>query len=309
MIDILATTAPTYAIILFGYVLGRLRIFSAVEFRALGRFVVGVAAPALLFTALSQLPIAAILQGSFLAAYAAASLAVFGIGAADARFGRRQGMPVAALTGLGMSSSNSVMIGYPIAQQVIGDPAAIALAMCVIVENLLMQPLMVAVAGLGARDDSGWRRVAGRALLRFATNPFVVGSVAGALVSCLQVPLPEVVRRTIGMLGTVTAPAALFVIGGSLVGLHLEGKLRDVARIAAGKLVAHPLCVFGAMLLVQDVDPALRVGAVLIASAPMLSIYPIWGQRFGEEKFCAAALLGTTIGSFATVSAVLLVVR
>ncbi len=138
MIDILATTAPTYAIILFGYVLGRQGVFSAAEFRALGRFVVGVAAPALLFTALSQLPIAAILQGSFLAAYAAASLAIFAIGAAYARFGRGQGLPVAALTGLGMSSSNSVVIGYPSSQQVIGDPAASALAMCVIVENLLM---------------------------------------------------------------------------------------------------------------------------------------------------------------------------
>jgi hypothetical protein len=46
-----------------------------------------------------------------------------------------------------------------------------------------------------------------------------------------------------------------------------------------------------------------------MAAVPMLSIYPVLGQRFGQEKLCSAALLGATVMSFVTLSSVLLLLR
>ena len=35
---------------------------------------------------------------------------------------------------------------------------------------------------------------------------------------------------------------------------------------------------------------------------PMMSIDPVLAQRFGHERFCAAALLAATVASFFTLS-------
>ena len=72
--NILAITVPIYIVMGIGYFAGRAGLFSAPDMRVLGKFVVKFALPALLFTALSQRPIADIVNGSYLAAYAVGSL-------------------------------------------------------------------------------------------------------------------------------------------------------------------------------------------------------------------------------------------
>jgi len=66
---------------------------------------------------------------------------------------------------------------------------------------------------------------------------------------------------------------------------------------------------FAALSLVPDIDPLLMVAGLLFASAPMMSVFPILGQRFGLEERCAAALVGCTVLAFFSVSAVLALLR
>ncbi len=105
------------------------------------------------------------------------------------------------------------------------------------------------------------------------------------------------------MLSAATAPLALFVIGGNLVGLRIDEIREDAPVISAAKLLLHPLAVAFFMATIGPADPVLRAGAIIIASAPMLSIYPILGARHGLERMCAAALLVATPLSFLTMSA------
>jgi malonate transporter and related proteins len=308
MLSILASTASIYAIILLGYLTGRFELFTQIEFRALGKFVINIAVPALLFTTLSIRPIADIMHVTFLAAYTLGSVTVFLAGAAYARFVQGKSMPLAALSGLGMSSSNSALIAYPVAQQVVGPAAAVALAMCTVIENMLMQPMMLALAEPEHPQEKGRRQVAMQSLARLAGNPFIIAIVAGALVSWFKLDLPEPIRQVIGTLSMATAALSLFVVGGTLVGLKLGAMLWDVMLIAFGKLVLHPLSILAMAWILPPMPRDLLIAAVVFASVPMLSIYPIWGQRFGQERFCAGALLGTTVFSFLTVSAMLWIV-
>lgn len=294
-----------YAIVLLGYLAGRIGMFSEADFRALGKFVVNLAVPALLFTAISQRSIVEIAQASFLVPYTAGSLAVFAGGAAYAKYVQRKSRPLAALVGLGMSSSNSALIAYPIAQQVIGPAAAVALAMCTLVENLLMQPAMLALAEGGDANGGGRRGLVMQTLTRLASNPFIIAIAAGSLVSWFKVELPEPVQRVIVPISSTTSALSLFVIGGTLVGLRPPGMFGDVMRIAFGKLILHPLAIVLVASMTPPMPRDLYTAAVIFASVPMLSIYPIWGQRFGEERFCAGVLLGTTLLSFPTVTAIL----
>jgi len=299
---ILETTAPIYLIIAGGYLSVRLGLFEQRDTRALGRYVAAFCIPALLFDALSSRPLAEIANLRYLGAYGAASMAVLLATFRVQTSLRRQPAPKAAIQGLGMSSSNSAFIGYPIAAQAFGHPAAVALALNMILENGIMLPLALALAGSGDLRTRSFSRFAD-SLRGLERNPMMLALVAGFAVSAFGIPLPAVVTRTVRLVSSAASPVALFVIGGSLVGLSLQGMRRDVGAIVAGKLLLHPLAVLAAMCLVAPIDPTLAQSGVILAAAPMMSIYAVLGQRYELQGLCAAALLATTTVSFVSISA------
>lgn len=304
-LNILAVTVPIYVVMAIGFLAGRAQVFSPLDMRVLGKFVVKFALPALLFTALSQRPIADILNGGYLAAYAGASLAVFAGVGAFARFVRRKSVPHSVMIALGSSFSNTGFVGYPIALQILGTPAAVALAMCMIVENVLMFPLALVLAEMGVDQRLRWQKVLMQSLGGLVRNPMIIAIFAGFVVSLFGIPLSEPLVRTVNMLAMASTALALFVIGGSLVGLDVRNVLGPVVGVALAKLLLHPFAVFAVLALLPPLDPQLRMAAVIFAGMPMLSIYPILAQRYHYEGFCAAALLVATLLSFVTVTVVL----
>jgi predicted permease len=203
-----------------------------------------------------------------------------------------------------MSSSNSGFIGYPIAVLVVGPGnAAVGLAMCMVIENLLMIPLGIMMADSGSSSAGKWHRILRQSLVQLARNPIILGMVGGFSVALLGLPISGVLARTINMLAMSSTAVSLFVIGGALVGSHMKGMRRDVTAIALGKLLLHPLLV-GTVWLLPPQDPAPRAAAVVFAAMPMLSIYPILAQKYGRRHLRAALLLATVL-SFVTISVVL----
>lgn len=306
MLSILAVTTPIYLIMLGGYVAVRSGLFVAADMRVMGKVVIWFCLPALIFRTLAQQSLGDIFNGTYLAAYAGGSLAVLGALVLYAAWVLRRPLPLAALFGLGASSANSGFLGYPIAFQLLGPPAGTALALSMLVENLLTIPLSLVIA------DS--RRGSARAVLldsarTLVRNPLVMSIVAGFAFALLQWKLPDPVARTLQIVATGATPLALFVVGGSLVGLSLSGQRSDLAAVVLGKLILHPLAVFGALALLPPIDADLRTCAVVIAAMPMLSVYPVLAQRYGHEKFCAAALLAATATSFVTITGLLWCLR
>jgi malonate transporter and related proteins len=302
----LAVTVPIYLVIGLGFVAGRLGIFSRADMRVLGSFVVKFALPALIFTALSQRPVTEILNARYLMAYAVGSLAVMFIASAWGWWRQGKSLTLSALCGLGMSSSNSGYIGYPIAVLVCGPAsAAVGLSMCMVVENLLMIPLALVMADSGSGGEGKWHQILMRSLKQLVRNPVIIAIVAGFVVALLGIPISAPVARTINLLAMSSTAVSLFVIGGSLLGLQIAGMRRDASAIALGKLLLHPLAVGLMVWLLAPEDPTLKSAAVVYAAVPMLSIYPILAQKYGFETFCAAALLLATILSFVTISVIL----
>jgi predicted permease len=288
MSNVLSVTAPIYLLILVGYVAVWLGWMVPTDLRVLGRFVAQFCVPALLFRALSRQPFAEVLHGDYVAVYAGGSLVALATVTLFARFVRGRPMSLAALQGLGSSGSNSSFVGYPIVEQLIGPTAGVALAMA------------------DSEGGGGRPRDALMAALRgLVRNPMILAILAGLALSASGLHLPSVLDRTVAIAAAAAPPTALFVIGGSLVGLRLAGIRGDLALVTFGKLAFHPLCVLGFMLVLPIRDPALRAAAVLFAAMPMLSIYPVLAQKHGHERFCAAALLAATVVSFVSISALI----
>jgi predicted permease len=295
---ILAVTVPIYLLIALGYVAGRWGWFAAAEMRALGRFVLQLALPTLVFQALAQRKFSEILNGSYLLAYALGSLLVMGGAWFVARRVKGRGPASSAFYAMGSGFSNSSFVGYPIVMQILGSSAAVGLALCMLVENIVLLPLTLALAESASGSHAALRQT----FARLARNPLIIAIVAGLVVSLSGLVIPAPMAKAVSLLAGASSAVALFVIGGSLVGLHLHGRLRDVGAVAFTKLLLHPLAVM-ALLMPLPLDGTMRTAAVAFAAMPMLSIYPLLAQPYGEEGFCAAALLLTTLSSFVTISA------
>lgn len=310
MFDILAITGPIYLAIAAGYLATRLGMFVRADMRVFGKFVINLALPALLFNALSQRSVREIMNGEYLLAYTLGSLTVLLGGLLWARCVARRTLRYSSYFAMGMSCSNSGFVGYPVLLLTLGPVAGVVLALNMIVENLLMLPLLMVLseAGGGAKGQS--LRALGQTLVRLLTNPMIIAIVAGFAVSLLGWQLPGPVARTVNLFSQASGALSLFVIGGTLVGLQIKGMRRPVAQIAFGKLIAHPLAVLLVLLwLVPISNPQLRTAALLSAAMPMLSIYPLLAQKHGHEDLSAAALLVTTVASFFSLSALLLLLK
>lgn len=313
MLDILSITGPIYLTILTGYLATRLGLFSKADMRVFGRFVINLALPALLFNALSQRSLGDILNGNYLLAYALGSLmtltAVFWW---TRRVGRRPARE-STYVAMGTSVSNSGFVGYPVALLTLGAPVAgVSLALNMVVENLLLLPILMVMADMGGDDADAkphWLKTIGQIGGRLVRNPMIVAIVAGFTFSLMGWQLPGAIGRTVSLFSQASGALALFVIGGTLVGLQVKGLRRQVAQIAFAKLILHPLAMLAALWLVPVSDPHLRTAVLLTAAMPMLGIYPILAQKHGHEDLSAAALLVTTMASFFTLSALLWILK
>lgn len=302
MLDILAITTPIFVLIAVGFGAVRTGLFSTADVRALGRFVIQFALPALLFKTLSQRSFGEIMNLRFLLAYLLGSLLACVAAALFARYAKKHAPLSAVFVGMGSSMSNSIFLGLPIALQVIGPVASVIVALVVMVENLLMLPLLLAAAESLGKPGLGLLPALRRIFERLLKNPLVIAISAGFAASLLELAIPAPVARAIDLLSVTSAGLALFVVGGNLVRIPVGGLLGDVGLISFAKLVLHPAAIVLALWLVPGVDPAYQAGAVLVACVPMLSIYPIFGQQYGLESLCSAALVATTVASFITVA-------
>jgi malonate transporter and related proteins len=303
--DILGITVPIYLAIALGYLFTRQGLFAKADMQVFGKFTIKLALPALLFNALSQRSLGEILNAQYLLAYAVGSLVVLLGGLWWARKVQGHTLSYSSMMAMGMSCPNSGFVGYPILLLTFGPVAGVALALNMVVENLLLIPLLLAVADSQGQPGQ-WKPALRQTLTGLVKNPMIIGIVAGFLFSLSGLQMPAPLARTVNIFAQASAALSLFVIGGSLVGLKAEGLQGTVSQIAFGKLFLHPLAMWAVLMWVVPIaDPALRSAALLSGAMPMLGIYTILSQRHGHGTISAATLLVTTVGSFFTLSGLL----
>ncbi len=310
MLNILSITGPIYITIFLGYLTTRMGLFAKNDMRVIGKFVINLALPALLFRAISQRQLGEIFNVSYLLAYLVGSLIVIGCGYFWSRRVSGHSPTASTFYAMGMSCSNSGFIGYPILLLFLEPVAGVCLALNMIVENLVIIPLFLTMAEQSLGGDLPWYRLLIRSLLRLAINPMVIAIMAGVIISITSIGLPVTVLRTIDLFALSSSALSLFFIGGTLVGLPIRGIGPRILPIVLGKLVFHPLSIFVTILLLPLVElPALDASmthaAVIMAAVPMLSIYSILALKYGQEEVCSAAMLATTAISFFTLSLLL----
>ena len=190
--DVLLTVAlPIFALIFVGYGAGRWHLLSDEGIAGINVFVYAFALPVMLFDKLSSTPINRLLDGTFIVAYLIATGLVYGGAYLFARRVLRSNGGDAAQQAMGASYGNTGYMGLPIAQAAAGRVATVPMAVCMTLDMFFLMPLtMVLVSAATQNGRGGWKPALRTALSGLFANPMVLGILAGALLSALDVPMP-----------------------------------------------------------------------------------------------------------------------
>ena len=307
---ILTITFPIFALIGIGYGAVRAGLFAASDMKTLGKYVLNIALPALLFNTVATRDLNEVLNLGYVVVFALAGLLTIGV---TYLWFTLQGTGPArrAIAVMGSTCPNSGFLGYPVMLLVFPDLAGVVLALNMVVENFLLIPLcLIFLEASRDRQGKSLLRIAEGIILGVLRRPMVIGLMLGLLVMLSGLPVPQMITRLMEVLATSSSAIALFVIGGSLVGLPVVGQRSLAAQIVAGKLLVSPamaglvlltLPLIGLPLLSGDMAVAL----VLSMAMPMFGIYTLLAQDYGHEGIASIALLGATAGAFFTLSALL----
>lgn len=299
MIDVLIAFGIIGTVILIGYIVGRAGILGEQGGVVLSRAVVLVLSPCLLFTVLAETDLHAFFS-SMLLVTLAASLAVFVTFALVARLVWKRAVPEVVIGTLGSGYVNAVNIGIPVAAYVLGDAALVAPV--ILLQLLVFIP--VALTALDAKERG--KSASWRILLQPFTNPIIIGSMLGVLLSVTGIRLPDPVMEPFRVVGAAAVPLVLIAFGMSLHGQHVlrpgSGR-RDILLASALKLVVMPAVAWLLGQFVFGLDGVELFAVVVFAALPAAQNVFTYAQRYNRGEIIARdTILITSIGSIPVIA-------
>ncbi len=157
---IFGAIVPIFILLGIGYLAVLKRIVDKAHIQGMGRYVINIALPALVIQALLQRPLGEVFNVPYLLVYGLGSGLAFAITFGMVTLRGNAPLERRAMYALGTSASNSGFIGYPVAVLVVGPTAGIALALNMLIENLLVIPTALVLAELGRQAKGGvWETV------------------------------------------------------------------------------------------------------------------------------------------------------
>ena len=313
ILQLLSLTVPIFLLIGLGAVSARAGFIAERQTDGLAAFVLNFALPALVFGALAGQDLGTSFDWRYVAAYGSGSLFAFSAAFSILRFGLKRSLSAAAIGGMGGATSNTGFIGYPVTLLAFGPLVLTAMPLNMMVENILIIPLALALAESGSQDSAPLARVLATTARRLARTPLILAILLGVVVSLLRIPVPGVLATAIDMLAKASAPCALFVVGGTIATLRVSGRVSgsasgmaaEAGSIVACKLFLHPLAVAAAFFLIGGGDPEMKKIGIVLASVSMITVYPIFGARYGLGGVSSTALVAATAAGFFTITAAL----
>lgn len=204
---------------------------------------------------------------------------------------------------------NTAFIGYPVVHAVFGDRG---LAQAVLIDQLGMEALaftlgaVLAARGSPDAQSISWsKEFAG--LLRF---PPLVALACGLAWSIADLPpFPEPLRKTLGFVGSLTAPLVMLALGLVLRAGAIREAWRSALAVAGLRLVLSPLLAWGAAVLLGLESWQTGV-TVLEAGMPAMMFSLVLALRYRLDVELAAAVVSVTmVGAAITLPAWVLVLR
>lgn len=194
-----------------------------------------------------------------------------------------------------LAFGNVSFIGYPVCDAVFGPKAVFCASVLNIPFNLLIFTIGVSFI------NGGKARSAFSPKLVF--SPCVVASLIAVSIALMGISVPEPVGQWFHLLGDLTTPCALLIIGSSLSHIPVRDMLgnRFAYAISLLRLIVLPLVV-GVVLRLMGVDRFVANVAVVLSAMPIATNGIMLCLQYGkDERVMTQGLFLSTLFSVVTI--------
>jgi len=143
-------------------------------------------------------------------------------------------------------------------------------------------------------------------LREIVTNPLIIGCLTGLLYARFINAFPVFLDNAFSLSAAIALPLALLSIGGSLTMKSLKGNLRLSTVAAAIKLLLLPVVGYVLLVFFQVSGVPFKVGMIYFTLPASASIYVLSAQLNSDTDLASAAIVLSTILSFFSLTAGLL---
>jgi len=286
-----------------GVVLNKIKILNDDSNKTLSRLIVEVTSPALaVYAVCGQNAINAEvlkLVGFGAAIYLTLPLIAYGL-----TLLMKPDRPLRGVYQMLLIFGNVSFMGFPVVQALFGEQAIFYI-------NILNIPFTLMIFTYGVRLLSVGKQGGGALKISHFLSPGFLAAVISLLIYFLRIPVPSMIAGTLGLVGGLTTPLSMLVIGSMIANfsfrdLFLEKKLFLLSLL---KLIAMPIAGFAVARLLFS-DP-IMIGTITLSLAmPAGTLCAMVSRQYGNDLQANTAALGvfiTTVLSLLSIPLVILV--
>jgi malonate transporter len=310
MLAVIELVVPLFAIMLIGFVSGKLARLPIEGLAWMNFYIIYAALPALFYQLLSSTPVGQFAQIGFILVSIGSTFAIFCLVYLIARW-RKNNQPEATIQGLAAAYGNIGYMGVPLGLAAFGPAAAVPVALIFCFENamhFIVAPLFMALDNSNKQTKLELVR---HITVKIFTHPFIVATIAGVLAAGFSFKLPEYANQTLDLLSKTAGPCALFAMGVSAALRPLKRVPTELGYIVPIKLILHPVLVYGLLVwLVPDLNPTWLYSAVLLATLPTAANVFVLAEQYGVwQERASSTIVISTLLAMVTVTTFLYLVR
>lgn len=279
--------------IALGYLIARTGILSPNVRYDLSRLTYFVLSPILLFVVLAKSDVSVLFSALLPVSALTAIVVIAGYVLFSVLIGRRSvGDIVIGALSAGQVNSNN--IGIPLSLYLLGSAAFPAPV--IMFQLLLLAPVALSILEIARTGRTHPRQI----ILSMISNPLIIGSALGALVSVLDLTVPAILFEPLAMVSGACVPVMLISYGMSLHGqrvLQRDSPRTEILMATVLKLIVMPAIAWLLAALVFRLSSTEILTTVVLASLPTAQNVFNYAQRFGVgESVSRDTIFLTTVG-------------
>jgi malonate transporter and related proteins len=294
---------PVFGLVFAGFACRRRGLLGPSAASELNRFVVWLALPALLFDITAHATWQQFYQPAFIAVFALASGGVFVL-ILTLRILSGRHLADASVDAIAASYPNTGYVGFPLCMIVFGTASLTPTTIATILVTCVLFALAIVLIEAGLQTERTPHKL-GLAVVRSLTrNPLIVSPIAGALVACTHVTVPQSVETFLKLLSGAASPCALVSLGLFLAEKRPAATApRGSLLLTGSKLLLHPVLTWWLAARVFALPPMLVQMAVVLAALPT-GTGPFMLAEFyqREAHITSRTILLSTLGSLVSLS-------
>ena len=186
----------------------------------------------------------------------------------------------------------------------LGNPIAEGLydSLGVLYTSIFLIPMRIVMWSVGTTYFVADATVEKKKVIRnILTHPCLVAVYLGLVCMVTQIPLPAVITKTVGYVGSCNSAMTMFIVGTILADVKLSTIVsKDTALFSIFRLLLLPAAALGAGMLLGLDTVALGV-SVLMTGMPAGATAAIFAARYGSDAdFATRCVVFTTLVSMVT---------